>query len=129
MVEALSHELTPLCIRTLLMEPGRFRTKVLSATNMKALPSSSIAEYRDRYDSIASDIGGEDGKQPGDPQKFVDILIDAVKGEGLLRGKKLPLRLQLGKDAWEEIGAKVDGMRSDMDRLEGIIKSTDVVDV
>jgi NAD(P)-dependent dehydrogenase (short-subunit alcohol dehydrogenase family) len=126
-VEALSHEINPLGIRTLLMEPGRFRTKLLSSTNLKAVPSSSFAEYSDRYASIATGIADEDGKQPGDPQKFVDVVIDAVRGEGALKGMKLPLRLPLGNDAWEEIGAKVDGMRRDMDVLEALIRSTDVV--
>ena len=75
-VESLHAETKPLGIRTLLLEPGRFRTKLLSPTNMKIPQNENeneddvIADYRDFSQSQRQSLAKEDSNQPGDPKKI-----------------------------------------------------------
>ncbi|KAL7940215.1 hypothetical protein V8C42DRAFT_338215 [Trichoderma barbatum] len=50
-----------------------------------------------------------DGKQPGDPEKGVSLILDFVGGEGLAAGHEMPLRLPLGTDAYHGITNKCEG--------------------
>ena len=40
------------------------------------------------------------GKQPGDPQKGVQVILDLLHGDGLVGGKPFPLSIQLGSDCY-----------------------------
>jgi hypothetical protein len=96
-VEGLWRETSPLGIKTLLFEPGRFRTKLLSSGNMKAA-ASTIPEYAEFSKSLMGGLAQEDQTQPGDPVKLVEIILDAVRQEGIVKGREVPFRLPLGTD-------------------------------
>lgn len=129
-VESLHAETLPLGIRTLLLEPGRFCTKLLSPANMKISENDAIADYRDFSQSQRQGLAEEDSNQPGNPKKFVQVVIDLVRREGVFKDKErdVGLRLPLGNDAFEEISRKVESMRKLLREWEGVIRSTDFDD-
>lgn len=95
--EALRDEVKPLGINVTIVEPGAFRTEFAGASNMR--PEQSIDDYKPIIGPIQNYLYGNDGKQPGDPQKAAAAMIEAVESENP------PLRLMLGADAyglWEK---------------------------
>lgn len=124
MVEALRLETAPLGIKTLLFEPGRFRTKLLSGKNMKAA-ASSISEYGEFSKLLLEGLSKEDSAQPGDPVKLVEIILDVVRGEGVAVGREIPFRLPIGNDCCEEVKAKCEETLRVMEEWGPVIRSTD----
>lgn len=100
MSQALSQEVAPFGIRVLIPELGSFRTNFLGATAMQ------VAEPSTPYLGGPVDAGlkteyEKNGKQPGDPEKAVQILFDVVLGRGHGEGNMSRLRLPLGQDCLE----------------------------
>ena len=124
LVESLWRETSPIGVRTLLIEPGRFRTKLLSDSNRKTR-TSAIAEYAELSDSKTAGLSGEDMNQPGDPVKLVEIIIDLVRQEGIAEGKEVPLRMPLGVDVFDDMKAKCEKTLELLDEWRDVIKSTD----
>lgn len=106
------------------MEPGRFRTHLLSDTNLH-FKQSQISDYEVASATHGSSLHGSDFRQPGDPRKFVQIVIDLVRQEGCSVGKKIPLRLPVGRDAVNEIQGKLDNVVSILQEWDSVITSTD----
>jgi NAD(P)-dependent dehydrogenase (short-subunit alcohol dehydrogenase family) len=125
LVESLWRETTNLGIRTLLIEPGRFRTKLLSSGNMRATPST-IPDYAEFTNGLIDTLNRDSEKQPGDPVKLVEIVLDLVRREGVAEGKEVPFRLPLGADCYEEIKSKVEETLKMLDEWGPVTKSTDV---
>lgn len=126
-VEGLWRETAPLGIKTLLFEPGRFRTKLLSSDNMKAT-TSTIAEYAEFSESLLGQLAKEDRRQPGDPVKLVEIILDIVRQEGIAKGRNIPFRLPLGTDCYTDIKSKCEETLKLLKEWEYTIKSTDYED-
>lgn len=126
-VESLNQETSHLGIKTLLIEPGRFRTKLLSSRNMKAV-SSSIPDYADFSKTLLEDMAQADQMQPGDPTRLVEIVLDLVRREGVAEGKEIPLRFPLGSDCYDLVKEKCEETLKLMKEWEPIIKSTDYED-
>ncbi|KAI6754489.1 hypothetical protein HG530_012241 [Fusarium avenaceum] len=123
-VESLHKETQPLGLRTLLMEPGRFRTSLLSATNLK-FKQSQISDYETASESHGDHLHSKDFKQPGNPEMFVRLVVDLVRQEGCAEGKAIPFRLPVGRDAVEEIGFKLRETTDVLREWSDIITSTD----
>ncbi|KAL7619704.1 hypothetical protein AAE478_010246 [Parahypoxylon ruwenzoriense] len=123
--ESLAHEVAPFNISVLIVEPGAFRTNFLAAMSLPASPLP--ADYAGTIAEKATALFSEkDGKQPGDPQKGVDRLFEAVTGEGAaghLKGKVL--RLVLGPDALQRIRRTNDKFLADLALGEQVTLSTD----
>lgn len=95
--EALRDEVKPLGIKITIVEPGAFRTDFAGASNVR--PEKAIDDYKPVIEPIQNYLYGNDGKQPGDPAKAAEAMIEAVESENP------PLRLMLGADAyglWEQ---------------------------
>jgi NAD(P)-dependent dehydrogenase (short-subunit alcohol dehydrogenase family) len=95
--EALSDEVKPLGIKVTIVEPGAFRTEFAGASNVR--PAKTIDDYKPVIEPIQAYLYGNDGKQPGDPQKAALAMIEVVESA------TPPLRLMLGADAhqlWEK---------------------------
>ncbi|GFF56550.1 uncharacterized oxidoreductase YusZ [Aspergillus udagawae] len=123
LVESLWRETEPLGLRTLLIEPGRFRTLLLSSSNLK-VAQSSIPEYIGRSEDLRKMLATEDRAQPGDVQKGVSIILDLVRAEGVAAGKKIPFRLPLGADCYETIKEKCEETLRLLDEWKDVINST-----
>lgn len=123
-VEGLQRETEHLGIKTLLIEPGRFRTKLLSSGNLKAVVSS-IPEYEEMSKTLRNQLAGEDQNQPGDPVKLVGIILDLVRGEGVAAGREVPFRLPLGTDCYADLKAKCEETLRLLEEWGPVIRSTD----
>ncbi|ESK87077.1 short-chain oxidoreductase, partial [Moniliophthora roreri MCA 2997] len=55
------------------------------------------------------------GRQPGDPQRGVEVVLDIVRGEGVAKDKPFQKSIQLGSDCYAV--AKAESEKA-LDRLE-----------
>src|ERR1700730_18163699 len=102
LTQALHDEVAPFGIRTLIVEPGAFRTGLFRPA--AAYRSVAMAEYADTVGPTREYVNGNDGLQPGDPVKAAQAILAALDAD------EPPLRLVLGGDA-------VDNIRSRLDQL------------
>ncbi|KAF5675574.1 Zn(II)2Cys6 transcription factor [Fusarium denticulatum] len=123
-VESLHNETKSLGLRTLLMEPGRFRTPLLSTGHLQP-KHSQIPDYESASETHHNHLHSGDLKQPGNPERFVEIVLDLVRQEGCAQGRTIPFRLPVGKDAVEEIEAKARDVLETMQEWDSIITETD----
>jgi NAD(P)-dependent dehydrogenase (short-subunit alcohol dehydrogenase family) len=93
-MEALATEIAPFGIRTMLVEPGFFRTELLSPRSTN-YAEPSIDDYADRTRATVEGWQSMDGKQGGDPAKLADALVQLVALDDP------PLRFAAGADAVE----------------------------
>ena len=91
-MESLAPEIAPFGIRTMLVEPGFFRTELLSPQSTK-YAKASIPDYAERTAQTVAAWQSMNGLQDGDPAKLADALIRVV---GL---DEPPLRFAAGADA------------------------------
>lgn len=97
--ESLAVEIAPFGIRTLLIEPGFFRTGLLTAGST-TFTKPSIADYADRSSATSAAWGGMDGKQAGNAAKLTAAIVH-------LAGLDVPpTRFAAGADAVEVFEAK-----------------------
>ncbi len=76
-MESLTPEIAPFGIRTMLVEPGFFRTELLS-NESTTYAESSIDDYAEQTREIVAAWKSVDGKQGGDPTKLADALVKIV---------------------------------------------------
>jgi NAD(P)-dependent dehydrogenase (short-subunit alcohol dehydrogenase family) len=91
-MESLAPEVSPFGIRTMLVEPGFFRTELLTPESTK-YAASSIEDYADRTEQTVTAWKSMNGQQGGDPAKLADALIQLVGQD------EPPLRFPGGADA------------------------------
>ncbi|KAK7414935.1 hypothetical protein QQX98_006260 [Neonectria punicea] len=125
MVESLSRETEPFGIRNLLIEPGRFRTKLLSNSNLKMV-QSTVPDYAQRSKEFDEMLASANGTQEGDPKKGVSIILDLVRGDGVGKSKKMPIRLALGPDAYDIIRGKCQETLKILEDWKDVTCSTDI---
>jgi len=122
--EGLSHELAPFNIRVLIVEPGGFRTNFLGAyqepaagvtKDYEGTPLTATLTYFREYN----------GKQPGDPTKAAQRIVEVIDGTGMAAGQPQLLRLPLGKDCLQRANRKVESLASNLKTMEAIASSTD----
>ncbi|KAI2466859.1 NAD(P)-binding protein [Annulohypoxylon bovei var. microspora] len=124
LVESLSHETEGFGIKTLLIEPGRFRTMLLSPENLHTIPSK-IPDYKEASKAHVDGLAEEDRTQPGDAQKAVKIIADLVRKEGCADGKEVPFRFPLGADCYSTIKEKCEETLQLLQDWNHVINSTD----
>ncbi|KAH9483332.1 Oxidoreductase BOA17 [Psilocybe cubensis] len=125
--ETLHDEISPLGLRSICVDFGYFRTSFLQA-DQRAPQVSRISDYQEINETVENALQAYNGKQPGDPIKGVNILLDLVRGEGQAAGKQFPRGLSLGTDAYNV--AKTASL-SALERLEEwkeVSFSTDIVE-
>jgi NAD(P)-dependent dehydrogenase (short-subunit alcohol dehydrogenase family) len=115
LTEALDAEVRPLGIRTLIVEPGAFRTEFGGARMHR---SREIDAYADTAGVTRAALDGVAGNQPGDPRKAAAAILAAIDAPDA------PLRLALGDDAVDNIRAKHERLRDDLDRWEAVSHDT-----
>jgi NAD(P)-dependent dehydrogenase (short-subunit alcohol dehydrogenase family) len=93
-MEALASEVEPFGIRTMLVEPGFFRTELLTPESTQ-YAEPSIDDYADRTKPTVEAWRSMDGKQSGDPAKLATALVTLAALD------PPPLRFAAGVDAVE----------------------------
>jgi len=73
-MESLAPEVAPFGIRTMLVEPGFFRTELLTPESTK-YAESSIADYAERAEQTVTAWKSMNGRQGGDPAKLAQALV------------------------------------------------------
>lgn len=113
--DALRKEVSPLGIHVIVVEPGAFRTDYGGRSLNKS--KRIIADY----DSTVGPRRTEpsNGKQPGDPQKAAQVLIN------IYERKEKPFRLLLGSDAIKIIRDELKEQFKELEAWEKISVKTD----
>jgi NAD(P)-dependent dehydrogenase (short-subunit alcohol dehydrogenase family) len=91
-IESLSFEIAPFGIRTMLVEPGFFRTELLTPESTN-YAKSSIEDYAERTEQTVAAWNSMNGQQGGDPAKLANALVQLAGQE------EPPLRWVAGADA------------------------------
>lgn len=117
MSEALFHEVSPLGIKVLIVEPSGFRTDWAGRSANEA--PQTIEDYRDTAGKNATVIRERSGKQAGDPERAVRAIVKAVEAENP------PLRLLLGKAALAGGRAKIEMLRRDFEAWAEVTEGAD----
>jgi NAD(P)-dependent dehydrogenase (short-subunit alcohol dehydrogenase family) len=100
-MESLAPEVAPFGIRTMLVEPGFFRTELLSAEST-TYAKPLIDDYAERTKEIISTWNSMNGKQGGDPAKLARAIVRLAALE------LPPARFAGGGDAVETFEAKAN---------------------
>jgi NAD(P)-dependent dehydrogenase (short-subunit alcohol dehydrogenase family) len=100
-IESLTPEIAPFGIRTMLVEPGFFRTELLS-NDSTTYAEPSIDDYAEQTKEIVTAWRSMDGKQGGDPAKLADTLVR------LVALKEPPSRFPAGADAVQTFETKAN---------------------
>ncbi|KAJ5934833.1 hypothetical protein N7466_004380 [Penicillium verhagenii] len=126
LVPNMAIELAPFGIRTCILTFGNFRTKIMSHDKMRQGAYHRLPVYEELNELVRLGLEAQDGTQPGDPKKACEIIVDAVRGEGLCAGKELPLRLPVGPDAFVAMRASCNERLAVCDEWEGITSNTNI---
>ena len=105
--ESLVAEIRPLGLRVTIVQPGPFRTDFISRSLERA--SRHIPDYDPSSGKFRRFLETMSGRQPGDPTKAADAIIDAVAAENP------PLRLVLGKYAIDKARRKLAAAARELD--------------
>jgi NAD(P)-dependent dehydrogenase (short-subunit alcohol dehydrogenase family) len=90
--ESLTPEVAPFGIRTMLVEPGFFRTELLTQDSTR-YAEPTIADYAERTHRTVTAWNGMNGQQGGDPAKLARALVKLAGSD------QPPLRWAAGADA------------------------------
>ena len=100
-MESLAPEIAPFGIRTMLVEPGFFRTELLTQ-HSTTYAEPSIDDYAERTRETVAAWSSMDGKQGGDPARLANALVRLA---GL---EEPPLRFAAGADALQTFETKAN---------------------
>jgi NAD(P)-dependent dehydrogenase (short-subunit alcohol dehydrogenase family) len=124
LTETLTVELAQFNIRVLLVQPSAFRTRMVRAEE-NYNTGNPIAAYDDTRRENLHFYASRDGKQPGDPDKAMEAVVDVVRGEGAAQGKPWPGYLLLGKEADRDVRAKCRRMTEHLDEWSDVVNAVD----
>jgi NAD(P)-dependent dehydrogenase (short-subunit alcohol dehydrogenase family) len=104
-MESIAPEIAPFGVRTMLVEPGFFRTDLLT-TDSTTYAALSIDDYAERTKEIVAAWSSMNGKQSGDPAKLAAALVQ------LAELAEPPARFAAGADAVLVFEAKANALLS-----------------
>jgi NAD(P)-dependent dehydrogenase (short-subunit alcohol dehydrogenase family) len=102
-MESLTPEVASFGIRTMLVEPGFFRTELLSSQST-TYAQPTIDDYAARTQEIVAAWKSMDGKQTGDAGKLADALVKLATLD------EPPSRFAAGTDAMQTFEAKANAL-------------------
>ena len=117
-MESLPPELAPFGIRTMLVEPGFFRTELLTPESTK-YAESSIEDYAERTKQTVTAWKSMDGQQGGDPAKLAKALVQLASQE------EPPLRFAAGADAIATVEQKARDLLGQADAYRELSSNLD----
>ena len=121
-MESLTPEISPFGIRTMLVEPGFFRTDLLTRDST-TYAEPAIDDYAERTKETVAAWKSMDGKQGGDPAKLARALVE-------LAGLEIPpARFAAGVDAIQTFEAKAKDLLAQADAHRALSSSLSHDDV
>jgi NAD(P)-dependent dehydrogenase (short-subunit alcohol dehydrogenase family) len=121
--ESLAPEIAPFGIRTMLVEPGFFRTELLTEDSTR-YPETSIEDYAERTRQTVTGWKGMNGQQGGDPAKLARALVQLTDSD------EPPLRWPAGADAVAAFEQKAQQLLAQADahrELSGSLAHDDAI--
>jgi len=115
-MESLRFEVEPFGIHTTIVEPGFFRTDLLTKEST-AYADLSIDDYAERTAETRPAWEAMSGKQGGDPAKLAEALVTVVEQE------QPPLRWVAGADAVETVEQKANDLLAQVDAYRDLSSS------
>jgi NAD(P)-dependent dehydrogenase (short-subunit alcohol dehydrogenase family) len=120
LTETLRDEVAPFGIKTMIVEPGAFRTGLFRRD--AAYFSDEMAEYEETVGPTRAYVRGEHLKQPGDPALAARAILKALDSD------EPPLRLVLGADAIGNIRGRFERLQDELNRWENVGRETAIED-
>jgi NAD(P)-dependent dehydrogenase (short-subunit alcohol dehydrogenase family) len=115
-MEALQTEVGPFGIETMIVNPGFFRTELLTEESTN-YANTSIEDYRERRTAQIAFWKSQNGKQGGDPAKLAHALI-TLTGQD-----ELPRRFLAGTDAIQVAEQKIALLQQQIDAYRELSNS------
>lgn len=112
--EALRAEVAPLGLTVLIVEPGNFRTGLLTSSDY----ADALPAYEATVGATRKMIRDNDGRQIGDPAKAAAAIRAA------LDAPRTPLRLVLGADAIDAIRTSTNNFTAELDAWDRVGRDT-----
>jgi NAD(P)-dependent dehydrogenase (short-subunit alcohol dehydrogenase family) len=107
-IESLTPEVAPFGIRTMLVEPGFFRTELLSPESTR-YAEPSIDDYAEHTEQTVAAWNAMNGQQAGDPAKLATALVQLATQD------EPPLRFAAGADAIATVEQKAKDLLAQVD--------------
>ena len=107
-IESLTPEVAPFGIRTMLVEPGFFRTELLTPESTN-FAEPSIDDYAERTERTVAVWNSMNGQQGGDPAKLADALVQLAGQD------EPPLRFVAGADAIATVEQKAKELQEQVE--------------
>ena len=121
-MESLTPEVAPFGIHTMLVEPGYFRTELLTPEST-SYANPSIDDYAEKTKQTITAWNGMNGLQGGDPAKLAKALIQIASQD------EPPLRWAAGADAVKELEKKAQRLLDEANAYRDLSSSLDHDDV
>ena len=121
-IESLTPEVAPFGIRTMIVEPGFFRTELLTPESTN-YAQSKIADYAEKTSQTVTAWSGMNGLQGGDPAKLAKALIQLASQD------EPPLRWAAGADAVTELERKAQLLLDQADAYRELSSSLAIDEV
>jgi NAD(P)-dependent dehydrogenase (short-subunit alcohol dehydrogenase family) len=112
-IESLAPEVAPFGIRTMVVEPGFFRTDLLTPESTN-YAQSTIEDYAERTKRTVENWKAMNGKQGGDPAKLAKALV------ALSDQDEPPVRWVAGADAVEAVEKKAQDLLAQVDAYRDV---------
>ena len=116
--EAMRHELAPLGIKVVAIEPGPFRTNFLDGSSL-GVAANEIDDYASTSGQVRQWADETNYGQDGDPVKAAKIIVDLADRD------ELPERIQLGANSFKRIAEKLARTARDQEAWREIALSAD----
>ena len=115
-IESLAPEVAPFGIRTMVVEPGFFRTDLLTPEST-SYAEPSIDDYAERTNQTVAAWNAMDGQLGGDPAKLANALVQLAGQE------EPPLRWVAGADAIATVEQKAKDLLAQVDAYRELSSS------
>ncbi|PPQ75831.1 hypothetical protein CVT24_000699 [Panaeolus cyanescens] len=125
---SLNQEISHLGLRATCIDFGTFRTAVLDPSK-RGEEVARIPDYKPVSDMIEAHLKAENGKQAGDPEKGVRVVVDIVRGEGSALGKPFPASVCIGSDCYGGVKAVAEGILRNLEEWKEVTCSTNFDDI
>ncbi|KAF8327534.1 uncharacterized protein EI90DRAFT_2928012, partial [Cantharellus anzutake] len=128
--ETLHEEISPLGLCSIMLKPGMFCTAGMNPGKPTIEYVNHVEDYKTILAPWVTRYKAAYNNQPGDPKKFVQLLIDYMKLEGPFskeqRGdKEVPISFPIGPDAYISVTKCLSKQLKMMEDWKDVIHSTD----